>query len=308
MSDMRYGTDLVTFYSPAWWGFRTDAELLNWARDNPKKMWTRILDGLGEAGISIVEMTFAPADRHSIIAAFGSTAGFIDELRRRGLSVLSGFLLIQSWYPGDDMESLLTDAVDYVAFLSDIGASYIVVGLPIRRDLHLAPAETVDDPLLKEAALVLDHLAALAARHGIGVAVHTEAHSIVGSTASIDAIMSLTRQVDLCVDSAQLILANADPAEVVSRHATRIALAHWKDADGPMEPAPPLAPGQIMHDLHFAHMRKIGHGVVNWQRWNAALQATRAHSVRLIELDATPHPVTSLIGARHILQQLQPVT
>lgn len=303
MSHMRYGTDLVTFYAPAWWGFGTDAELLHWARANPKQLWTRILDGLNEAGIEVIEMTFAPADRHSVIAAFGSTAAFSAELQQRGLSVLSGFLLIQSWYPGDDMEALLADAEAYAAFLSDIGASHLVVGLPIRQDLNLAPIETASDPLLQEAALMLDRLVARAARHDIGVAVHTEAHSIVGSTASIEAILSSSKHVDLCVDSAQLVLANADPVEVVIRHAERIALAHWKDADGPMEAAPLLAPGQIMHDLHFAHMRKIGEGVVDWARWNAALQPTRAHSIRLIELDANPEPVASLREARRVLQR-----
>lgn len=303
MLSPEYGTDLVTFYAPAWWGFKTDEELLAWARNHPIQFWTRILDSLEQAGISAIEMTFAPADRHSALAAFGSTSSFAAELSRRGLSVVSGFLLVQDWYPGDDMANLLTDADENAAFLAAIGATHLVIGVPIRRDLHHTPVENTEEPMLGLTAALLNQMAAQIGVTGIGLAVHTEAHSLVGSAASIDAIMHLTKdaQVSLCVDSAQLVLAGANPGQVIRKHADRIALAHWKDADGAMEPAPVLAAGQIMHDLHFLHMCRIGDGVVDWKDWSAALTQTPAHAIRLIELDASQHPVDELLAARRII-------
>lgn len=303
MPSICYGTDLVTFYAPSWWGLSTDSELLAWAEAHPAALWTRILDGLEQAGMSIIEMTFPPADRHSVLAAFGSTDAFLAELRRRGMSVLSGFLLIQDWYPGDDSADLLQEAERYAAFLSAVGGKYLVVGMPIRRDLHLLPAEGANDPLLQQVADVLCEMTVLAARHGIRVAVHTEAHSFVGSDASITTMMDLTAAagVDLCVDAAQLVLAGADPASVVNQWSARVALAHWKDADGPMERAPVIGPGQIMHDLHFLQMRAIGDGVVDWSGWAHALAETRAADVRLIELDANARPVDNLRSACRVL-------
>ncbi|MDT8871376.1 hypothetical protein RAA17_10585 [Komagataeibacter rhaeticus] len=80
---MKIGTDLVTFYNPAFWGVTTEADITALAQADGRAFWTRLLDTLHMAGITGIELTF-PFDQMGAVAAFTSEAALKHELEIRG--------------------------------------------------------------------------------------------------------------------------------------------------------------------------------------------------------------------------------
>lgn len=299
----RYGAELVTFYSPQWWGLDSTQELEDYGHRQPEKMWARILDALESAGMSAFEMTFAPADWVSAERAFGSSELFGRELASRGMVLTGGFHLVQDWYPGQSTSGL-TGAIEALAtFLNGAGAPHVVLGLPIRRRLDIAEDSVDGQRLLAETGLVVQQLADRIQSENVSVAVHTEAHSILGSDYSIGRMLSETNpdNVNVCLDASHLVLAGADPVKTALKHADRVVLAHWKDASGSSPAHPELPAGMTMHELHLQNMCALGEGIVNWNGWAAAMGATPAAGLRLIEIDVSADPIGDLRRAREFV-------
>lgn len=87
----RFATDVVTFYHPDFWGLTSADAVRDWASANPEDFWDRVMEALTEAGVTGIELTFAPGDIESALRAFGSAPAFRRELAGRGLSVVSAF-------------------------------------------------------------------------------------------------------------------------------------------------------------------------------------------------------------------------
>lgn len=87
-----FATDVITFYHPDFWGLDSADALRDWAFADPQAFWLRVMDASAEAGITGLELTFAPGDIDSALRAFGSAAAFRRELAARGLSVVSAFV------------------------------------------------------------------------------------------------------------------------------------------------------------------------------------------------------------------------
>lgn len=289
---MPFGVDLITFFHPGFWGVETEDDI---QRIDPDRIWATVLDALVDAGVSAVEVTFAPADVETAIRAFGSVAGFRDELTRRGLRLVSGF-----WQPEDwtaPAEQLADAAAAHAALLADAGATALVVGLPMRATTDALPPRFVDLWAADQLADRLHHIGAATRQLGVLTALHTEAHSVFCQPRDIDLLLMLTdpNYVWFCPDSAHITLSGGDPVAVATRHRERIAIAHWKDASGPM--STDVVIDASIHERHREFMRPLGKGTVDWAAWAELMASTRGGDLALLELDACADPVAELRSA-----------
>lgn len=297
-----FGVDLITFYHPDFWGVHTFDEISELGRKDPAAMWDRILTGMVDAGITLLEMTFPPADWRSAIEAFGSADEFRKELRRRGLALKSGFHIALDWTPETDRGRAADEAAAYAEFIRDAGGDTMVVGPPMRRSRDAKPPFFVDAPYMTGIADVLHHVGAATLDLGVKTAVHTEAHSVFCTLRDVDLLMTLTdpTYVFMCPDTGHLTLSGADPTHVMSHHRDRMVLAHWKDATGAM---PEVPIDESVHLAHREHFRRVGAGSIDWFRWSQLVQETAFSDVTLLELDAVPDPVHEMHAAREYIEQ-----
>lgn len=299
----RLGVDLITFYHPAYWGVEAYEDILALAAKDPAALWTRILDGVVEAGVTVLEMTFPPADWHSAVAAFGSAKEFRAELSRRGLTLKSGFHIALDWDADTDRQQAAAAAAEYAEFVRDAGGDTLVVGPPMRRTRDAVSPLFVDAACMTNLADVLHHVGDATLRLGVRTAVHTEAHSVFCTQRDVDLLMTLTdpEYVFLCPDTGHLALSGANPTAVVSHHRDRMVLSHWKDATGPMPAGFPIDEG--VHLAHREYFRRVGAGSVDWFSWASLVTSTPVAGVTLLELDAVPDPVAQMVAARQYIEQ-----
>ena len=299
----QFGVDLITFYHPAFWGVDDYEDIITLCEKDPLAFWDRILDGLTEAGISLLEITFPPADWNSVLTAYGSAAAFRHELEGRGLSLKSGFYLGLDWEPGTDRAKASDAAARYAEFIREAGGDTLVLGPPMRRDRTATPVFFVDLEYMTAIADLLHHVGRATMASGVRTAVHTEAHSIFCTRRDVDLLMALTdpTYVFMCPDTGHLVLSGADPTEVVTRHHERMIICHWKDAIGPMPDDAPI--DKNIHILHRKYFRRVGAGRINWFEWDRLINKTPISGVTLLELDAVPNPVQELVAAREYIEQ-----
>jgi sugar phosphate isomerase/epimerase len=300
----QYGVDLITFYHPTFWGLSSDEEFQALRHSKPERVWSTIFSALAEAGISHIEMTFPPADFTSAIGVFGSAAAFGSELSARGLSLKSGFAGLEVPV-GSDPARAADDITPYAEFLATAGADTLVIGPPMRTTIGAKPPIFADLAYASRVADALHHIGARTRELGVKTALHTEAHSIFYTPRDISLMMNLTDPdyVFFCPDTAHITLGGGKPADVVAPWISRVVIAHWKDAIGPMPAEAPIDAG--IHTAHREYMCTMGEGIVDWPSWITAMEATGHSDVTLLELDASPDPVTEMITARNFVEALR---
>jgi sugar phosphate isomerase/epimerase len=292
----RFATDVITFYHPDFWGLSSAGAVLDWALAHPERFWARVLDALAEAGVTGIELTFAPGDIDSALRAFGSARAFRDELAGRGLSVVSAFIAdgdAPGWRDGD-LAAIVADAERRAGFLADVGAELLVTGLPMRTTFGTRPPFFVDVAYLTRMADIAHAVGEAVTRHGVKLAVHPESNSTLWYERDIDLFMALTdpRYVWLCPDSCHITLGGGDPVAVARRHSQRIALAHWKDAVKPIDVE--LTIDETIFAQQQPYKTELGTGIVDWPGWADAMSHTPGAGTVLIELDEAADPVAAL--------------
>lgn len=293
----RFATDVITFYHPGFWALDSADAVRDWALAHPGAFWERVMDTLTESGVSGIELTFAPGDIASALRAFGSASAFGTELAARGLSVVSAFIA-DSDAPhrrdGTGLPAIVADAERRAAFLAEVGAGLLVTGLPMRATYGTRPPFFVDAAYMSRMADIAHAVGEAVARQGVRLALHTESHSTLWYERDIDLFMALTdpRYVWLCPDSCHIALGGGDPVAVARRHAPRIALAHWKDAVGPIDVH--LTIDETVYARQQPYMAELGRGVVDWRGWADAMSRTPGAGTVLIELDEAADPVAAL--------------
>ncbi|KKD07968.1 sugar phosphate isomerase/epimerase family protein [Streptomyces sp. WM6386] len=297
MTTPRFATDIITFYHPDFWQLASADAVREWALAHPELFWARVMDALADAGVTGIELTFAPGDIDSALRAFGSAAAFRGELAARGLSVVSAFIAgsdAPDWRHGDNLPAIVADAERRAAFLAEAGGELLVAGLPMRTTYGTRPPFFVDAAYMTRMADIAHVVGEAVARYGVKLAFHTESHSTLWYERDIDLFMTLTdpRYVWLCPDSCHIALGGGDPVAVARRHGPRIALAHWKDAVRPIDVH--LTIDDTVYARQQPYMTELGNGIVDWPGWAAAMSRTPGAGTVLIELDEAADPVAAL--------------
>ncbi|MCX5242978.1 sugar phosphate isomerase/epimerase [Streptomyces prunicolor] len=305
----RFATDVVTFYHPDFWDLPSADAVRAWALAHPELFWARVMDALDEAGVTGIELTFAPGDIESALRAFGSAQGFRRELVSRGLAVVSAFVAGEDspdWRDAGNLPAIVADAERRAAFLVDVGAELLVAGLPMRTTFGTRPPLFVDAPYMTRMADIAHAVGEAVSRQGVRLAFHTESNSTLWYERDIDLFMSFTdpRYVWLCPDSCHIALGGGDPVAVARRHARRVALAHWKDAVKPIDVE--LTIDETVFAQQQPYMAELGSGIVDWKGWADAMSRTPGADTVLIELDEAADPVAALLAGRAVASSVLP--
>ncbi|MFJ9376434.1 sugar phosphate isomerase/epimerase family protein [Streptomyces sp. NPDC101455] len=305
----RFATDVVTFYHPDFWELPSADAVRAWALAHPERFWERVMDALDEAGVTGIELTFAPGDIESALRAFGSAQGFRRELVSRGLAVVSAFVAGEDnpdWRDADNLPAIVADAERRATFLVDVGAELLVAGLPMRTTFGTRPPFFVDAPYMARMADIAHAVGEAVSRQGVRLAFHTESNSTLWYERDIDLFMAFTdpRYVWLCPDSCHIALGGGDPVAVARRHAQRVALAHWKDAVRPIDVE--LTIDETVFAQQQPYMAELGSGIVDWKGWADVLSRTPGADTVLIELDEAADPVAALLAGRAVASSVLP--
>ena len=305
----RFATDVVTFYHPDFWDLPSADAVRAWALAHPERFWERVMDALDEAGVTGIELTFAPGDIESALRAFGSAQGFRRELVSRGLAVVSAFVAGEDspdWLDAGNLSAIVADAERRAAFLVDVGAELLVAGLPMRTTFGTRPPLFVDAPYMTRMADIAHAVGEAVSQQGVRLAFHTESNSTLWYERDIDLFMSFTdpRYVWLCPDSCHIALGGGDPVAVARRHAQRVALAHWKDAVRPIDVE--LTIDETVFAQQQPYMAELGSGIVDWKGWADVMSCTPGADTVLIELDEAADPVAALLAGRAVASSVLP--
>lgn len=304
--NIKFATDLVTFYNPAYWGGEGDLDnirsLFEWGEWTPTRFWERVLSDVQESGLQGIEITFPPGDWQSALEAYGSADAFAGTVRDHGLEVCSGFLSTAvnggkrrlEFTNADDHADLEDLVAGYAEFLQVCDCKTIVATLPIRRDRTEKPPLFVDLAIAQVAADGLHKAAARAAEYGVTLALHPEAFTMFRSARDVDLFMALLdpTYVNLCPDTAQFTVAGSDPVAIGERHKDRIVLSHWKDAVGPAPDDVHIDPTIFARQVQW--FAPVGQGVVDWPAWMRLMRDIDYQGWAVFELDVTPDPVGDL--------------
>lgn len=301
----RFATDIITFYHPQFWGLQSAGELQTWVAGNLDRFWEKVLDALEETNVPGIELTFGAGSIPNVLKAFGSAKAFGQELDRRGLQLVSAFMAdAPAWTGTPDLGAIVADAEARAGFLAEAGADILVTGLPMRKTRGERPPFFVDAAFMGRMADIAHAIGEAVSHMGVKLALHTESNSSLWYERDIDLFLSFAdpRYVWFCPDSCHITLGGGDPVRVAERHAPRIALAHWKDAVGLMPSD--LVIDATIHDQQQRYMAEFGAGVVDWQRWATAMEATPGADTILLELDAAPDPIAALKAGRAIAERV----
>ncbi|MDT0322948.1 sugar phosphate isomerase/epimerase family protein [Streptomyces millisiae] len=306
-SEPDFAVDLFAFWNENAWDVPDIAELARLGRAEPRALWDRLLGMLRRSGVGAIEVTFAPFDWRTAIAAYGGVAGLTSALDDHGLRICGGYLPQledEAALAPERRRDLLAAVDEYADFLAETGATALIGSAPPRATPGGGPARFVDLAEARRLAVPFHEVGRAARRAGIRFGLHTESHSAMWLERDIDLFMLATDPcyVGLCPDAAHIVLGGGDPVAVASRHAGRLVSAHWKDAVSAMPWDVP--DGEDVHARHREYFRVPGRGVVDWPRWAAELAGAGLTTPVLLEIDASPDPVADISAA---IDHLTPV-
>lgn len=312
---LKFATDLVTFYDPQFWGLSGGMSALSTMFTSggwePLRFWEQILAASKTAGLDGIEITFAPGNWYSALQAYGSAAGFAAALQAHDLELCSGYFSTR--IPGTDRYANFDDPADhaqlldmadgYAEFLQTCGSEVLVVSLPLRASRDAKPPVFVDLKRAELMADLLNRMGYVALQRGVKVAVHPEAFSMFRNSRDVDLFMLLTdpTYVFLCPDTAQFTVAGSDPLAIVQRHRDRLVITHWKDAVGPAPADVPI--DETIYERQIQWFAPVGSGVVDWPAWMRLLRDVNYTGWAVLELDTAPDPIGDLQRIRQYVER-----
>jgi inosose dehydratase len=312
--NIRFGTDIITFFNTGYWGLDADLSHPDWVREfdsDKRRYFDGMFDGARDAGLEGVELAPAPGGWEAALEAYGSTDRLSTALAERGL------VLSSSYSPGRQLigNAMLDPAAEKVAddhmrrhaeFLVAMGADIITIGNVARSRFgnespdDTATAEDFDAPVAREVherfADQLNRLGSVIAPFGVRMAIHTDAYSLCSRNEDIATVMSLTDPVtvQLCPDAGHITLDGGDAVEVLRNNIDRVPTMHWKDCALPLSGHVLRGDQKERHAVMLTYFRVLGSGLVDWKGWMEVLRENRWKGWATEEIDMSPDPVGEL--------------
>jgi inosose dehydratase len=148
-------------------------------------------------------------------------------LERHSLQLVGGFVPLVLHEPRADNAMEL--ARQAAALFAAAGGTILVLALV--NDMNWSAPATLDDDGWRRLAEHVDELQALAAEHGVTVALHPHAGTLIESAEQVQRALS-ELDVGWCLDTGHLLIGGVDPAEFARAHGDRVVHVHLKDVDG----------------------------------------------------------------------------
>lgn len=157
-----------------------------------------------------------------------------DLVARRGLHVIAAFVTAVLHEPGR-LEAELRSVDAQARRIAFLGGTVLVLACATGQDGYDAPY-VLDAGGWRALLAALPHLAAVAASHGLRVALHPHVGTAIETGAAIDRVLRES-DVALCLDTGHVFVGGGDPLAIARDHAKRIAHVHLKDADAALAAA-----------------------------------------------------------------------
>jgi len=199
--------------APISWGV---CEVPGWGRQLEPE---RVLAEMASLGLAATEL--GPVGYLSLDA--GRVRGLLD---RFGLRLVAGFVPLALHAPSTDDA---WDVLERVAALLEALQAEVLMVAPVM-DAAWSPPAPLDDAEWRRLTDNLARAGEQVAAHGLTMALHPHAGSVIEKDAQIERILAES-DVPVCLDSGHLAIGGVDPVEFVSRHADRIVHVHLKDLD-----------------------------------------------------------------------------
>lgn len=327
---IQWSTNIITFYNAGYWGIDRELSHSEWKdvfNANPRAYFEAMFDGVREAGITGVELAPEPAGFDAALLAYGSAQAMAASLADRGLRLSSSYAagrqLIGDALIDPSAEATADAHVEaHAAFVAELGARTIVMGnIPRSRFGSESPDDTataedfsapVPLELHEKFAEQLNRLGAIAGRHGVQIAIHTDAYSVCSRPEDIATVLSLTdpATITICPDAGHITLDGGDAVAVLRENIDRIPTMHWKDCHTPLS-GHLLRGAAHYKDRHremLTHFAVMGQGLVDWPEWMRVLAAAEWSGWAVEELDHSPDPVGELRqGLEYFRTELAPI-
>jgi inosose dehydratase len=303
--NIRMGTTLITFYNTAWWGLPEHMEYGDWVAEvysKPQYYFDRMLDAVAEAGVEGVELAPIPGGWEGALQAYGDAAGVRRAFEARGLTLGSSYAdggsLIANALEDRATEAAADDYIDrHARFVAELGADIIVMGTVPRAPFSDGNFESdVPRDASERVAAQINRLGEVAGRHGVRIAVHTDAYSVCSRNRDIDTMMSLTdpSNVQLCLDAGHTTLDGGDAVAALASHVGRVPVMHWKDCIAPLDGSTLSGPLMKRHETMLKYFRIFGDGVIDWKAWQAALADSAWRGWAMAENDMAADPISEV--------------
>jgi inosose dehydratase len=299
--NIRRGVELITFFNSEYWGISPEMPWPAWIDEvnrDPRRYFDGMFDAAVEVGAEGVELSPLPGDWEHALRAYGSVEVVGEALSSRDLKLAASYC-----FGGQLIGEPLSDpaqvqpSLDYMdahaAFVRQLGADVIVMGTVPRSFFGRDEDDPVAEADMARVAQQLDRLGAVAGRHGVRIALHTDAYSVCSRREDIAHLLSLTDPgtVQLCPDAGHITLDGGDAVAVLSDHVGRTPSMHWKDCCAPLDPHTLTGEGMANHAVMLRNFRVLGTGIVAWSEWMKVLRDANWAGWAMAEIDMSPDPV-----------------
>jgi inosose dehydratase len=147
-------------------------------------------------------------------------------LDAHGLRLVGAFIPLVLHEPS--AAEAYADADRMAGLLAAAGADVFVAAVVV--DQQWSPRRELSDVEWERVVRRLDEVQEIAARHGLTLALHPHAGTLVEQAADVERVLA-TSDVGWCFDSGHLLIGGIDPATFVADNAERIVHVHLKDVD-----------------------------------------------------------------------------
>jgi inosose dehydratase len=179
----------------------------------------RVLGEMRSLGLTATELGaigWLPLDPEALRAQLGAF----------GLRLVGGFVPLVLHEPEADVA--LEQAERMAKLLASAGAEVLV--LAVLADEAWAAPRALSEPEWARLVARLEQVDALAAAHGLRLALHPHVGTLIERELEIRRLLA-DSDVGWCLDSGHLLIGGADPVQFVREHGARVVHAHLKDVD-----------------------------------------------------------------------------
>ncbi|WP_442575355.1 sugar phosphate isomerase/epimerase family protein [Microbacterium sp. F51-2R] len=316
---IRLGTDLITFYDPGLWGLPADIsyeELMAAVAADPKRYIEGMLDMSAQAGLEGIELAPPPVGWETAIEVYGGPDGLRQALAERNLVLASSYhaaggLIAAALEDPASISAAKEELTRHAELLAALGCRTIVTGT-VPRAPFSDGSYTADVPAdqFERIAEIIDTFGETVGRHGVTLALHTDAYSVCSRVNDVSRMMELTSDdhVGLCIDAGHCTLDSSDPVEILRRHVARVPVMHWKDCAAPLDAATLEGSFFERHAIMLTYFRVLGQGVVDWPAWQQVLRDAQWEGWAHAEIDMSPDPLGEIrAGIEYFRSTLAPI-
>jgi inosose dehydratase len=253
--------------APISWGV---CEVPGWGLMLPPDRVLSEMAALGFRATELGPVDWLPLDPAALRAA----------LERHGLELVGGFvpLVLHELEAG-----LARERAERIGrVLAAAGADVFVAALVMDDDW--GDPQPLDDAAWDRVAGHLDEVSELVADLGLELVLHPHAGTLVEREPEIERLLAAS-QAALCLDTGHLVIAGAEPAELVRRHGARIAHVHLKDVDAAVAERYRAGDLTLVEATQAGLFRPLGQGDANIAEVMKLLEATGYERWLVLEQD-----------------------